>query len=227
MILGKNNKNLPVCVYREIYKRAASSGEPEEITMAWLQVLAFFFCMRSCEYSNVSGKQKTKVVCFQNIRFFQKNRLLKHNSPRIHLATLVSITFEWQKKDVRDDMITHQKSNDSIGGGIMCPIRACIKLVKRIYPKKVPNQNIPDLQINTVMKNGKLTTILFSMILSRIQSAVKAIGKKKLGFTEQDVGTHSNRSGGAMGMYLVGTPVYTIMLLGRWSSNTFMRYIRK
>jgi hypothetical protein len=223
----KQQKALPVCIYREIYKRAASSGEPEEITMAWLQVLAFFFCMRSCEYSNVSGKQKTKVVCFQNIRFFQKNRLLKHNSPRIHLATLVSITFEWQKKDVRDDMITHQKSNDSIGGGIMCPIRACIKLVKRIYPKKVPNQNIPDLQINTVMKNGKLTTILFSMILSRIQSAVKAIGKKKLGFTEQDVGTHSNRSGGAMGMYLVGTPVYTIMLLGRWSSNTFMRYIRK
>ena len=38
---------------------------------------------------------------------------------------------------------------------------------------------------------------------------------------------HSNRSGGAMGMFLTGTPVYTIMLLGCWSSNAFMRYIRK
>jgi len=41
------------------------------------------------------------------------------------------------------------------------------------------------------------------------------------------VGTHSNRSGGAMGMFLAGTPVYTIMLMGRWSSDAFMRYIRK
>jgi hypothetical protein len=223
----KQQKALPMCVYREIYKRAASSGEPEEITIAWLQVLAFFFCMRSCEYSNVSGKRKTKVVCFRNIRFFQKNRLLKHNSPGIHLATAVSITFEWQKRDVRDNVITHQKSNDSIGGGIMCPVRACIEVVKHIYSEKVPNQNIPDPQINTVMKNGKLTTIPSSMILSRIRSAVKATGKEKLGFTERDVGTHSNRSEGAMGMYLVGTLVYTIMLLGCWSSDAFMRYIRK
>ena len=30
-----------------------------------------------------------------------------------------------------------------------------------------------------------------------------------------------------MGMFLAGTPVYTIMLIGRWSSDAFMRYIRK
>jgi hypothetical protein len=30
-----------------------------------------------------------------------------------------------------------------------------------------------------------------------------------------------------MAMYLAGVPVYTIMLLGRWSSDAFLRYIRK
>jgi len=30
-----------------------------------------------------------------------------------------------------------------------------------------------------------------------------------------------------MAMYLSGTPVYTIMLLGHWSSDAFLRYIRK
>jgi hypothetical protein len=30
-----------------------------------------------------------------------------------------------------------------------------------------------------------------------------------------------------MGMFLAGTPIYTIMLMGRWSSDAFMRYIRK
>jgi hypothetical protein len=28
-------------------------------------------------------------------------------------------------------------------------------------------------------------------------------------------------------MFLVGTPIYTIMLMGRWSSDAFVRYIRK
>ena len=28
-------------------------------------------------------------------------------------------------------------------------------------------------------------------------------------------------------MFLAGTPVYTIMLIGRWSLDAFMRYIRK
>ena len=30
-----------------------------------------------------------------------------------------------------------------------------------------------------------------------------------------------------MEMYLAGVPVYTIMLIGRWLSNAFLRYIRK
>jgi hypothetical protein len=30
-----------------------------------------------------------------------------------------------------------------------------------------------------------------------------------------------------MAMYSAGIPVFTTMLLGRWSSNAFLRYIRK
>ncbi len=30
-----------------------------------------------------------------------------------------------------------------------------------------------------------------------------------------------------MAMYLGECPVYTVMLIGRWSSNAFLRYIRK
>jgi hypothetical protein len=30
-----------------------------------------------------------------------------------------------------------------------------------------------------------------------------------------------------MEMYLAGVPVYTIMLIGRWSSNAFLHYIQK
>ncbi len=30
-----------------------------------------------------------------------------------------------------------------------------------------------------------------------------------------------------MAMFLAGVPVFTIMLLGRWSSDAFLRYIRR
>ena len=38
---------------------------------------------------------------------------------------------------------------------------------------------------------------------------------------------HSIRSGVAMAMYLGECPVFMIMLVGRWSSNAFLRYIIK
>jgi hypothetical protein len=42
-----------------------------------------------------------------------------------------------------------------------------------------------------------------------------------------EISTRSLRSGAAMEMYLAGVPVYTIMLIGRWSSDAFLRYIRR
>jgi hypothetical protein len=40
-----------------------------------------------------------------------------------------------------------------------------------------------------------------------------------LGFTADQIGLHSARSGTTVAMYLVGVPVFTIMLLGRRSSD--------
>ncbi len=56
---------------------------------------------------------------------------------------------------------------------------------------------------------------------------VGAIGKAHLGISKQEMGTHSIRSGAAMAMYLGKCPVYTIMLIGWWSSNAFLHYICK
>ena len=64
-------------------------------------------------------------------------------------------------------------------------------------------------------------------MIAALRDAVDAIGEEKLGFKKEDVGTHSIRSGGAMAMYLGDCPIYTIMLIGRWSSEDFLKYIRK
>jgi hypothetical protein len=55
---------------------------------------------------------------------------------------------------------------------------------------------------------------------------VACIGKDRLGYGPEEIGTHSIWSGATKAMYLAIVPVYTIMLLGRWSSDAFLHYIR-
>jgi hypothetical protein len=64
-------------------------------------------------------------------------------------------------------------------------------------------------------------------VINALRDAVVAIGEHRLGITKDQIGTHSIRSGAAMAMYLGECPVFTIMLIGRWSSDAFLRYIRK
>jgi hypothetical protein len=76
-------------------------------------------------------------------------------------------------------------------------------------------------------KHNKIHKITGSQLLRQIRLAVSAIGKDILGFSPNNLGLHSARSGAAMAMYLAGVPIYTIMLLGRWSSDAFLCYICK
>lgn len=75
-------------------------------------------------------------------------------------------------------------------------------------------------------KNDRIEFITSSDITDSLRDGVKAIGEDKLGFKASEVGTHSIRSGAAMAMYLGECPVYTIMMIGRWSSDAFLLYIR-
>jgi hypothetical protein len=86
----------------------------------------------------------------------------------------------------------------------------------------------PDTPVNQfLLTNGKYTHFTGPQLLKRLRLAAAAIGSDNLGFTPDQIGLHSTRSGAAMAMYLAGVPVFTIMLLGRWSSDAFLRYIRK
>jgi hypothetical protein len=224
----KQQKALPVSVYRKLHAEANNSNLPLDKRVAWLQTLAYFWCMRSCEYSDTQGERRTKILCVRNLRFFDdQNRDISSQLDLLTDSITVSITFEFQKKEVRNDTISHQRSGDSIGGKEMCPVRAAAEIVKSIATYKLPTEKFTNTPINYLEIDGKGFTIPSTMVLTKIRQAVTSLGPAVLGFSAEDVGTHSNRSGGAMGMFLSGTPVYTIMLMGRWSSDAFMRYIRK
>ncbi len=214
----KQQRALPICVYHELLHLAQISPlgcSPLDSIVAWLQTMAYFWCMQSCEYSDVQGERKTKILCVRNIRFFNKNgRDILANIDKLTEATTIFITFEFQKNGIRNDTISHQKSFDKINGGEMCPVRAATEIVKCIHSYNIPKDKILDTPINYIEVDQKGFMIPSSVILLKIYQAVYNLGHDHLGFSPDQMGTHSNRSGGAMGMFLAGTPVYAIMLMG-------------
>ena len=110
------------------------------------------------------------------------------------------------------------------GDSTLCPIQAWAAIVHRILGYPGTNTNTT---VNTIFLARKLKTINSSTVRKKIRSAAKKVGEDRLGFHPNDIGTHSIHLGTAMTMYLDGVPTFTIMIIGRWSSDAFLGYIRK
>jgi hypothetical protein len=205
-------------VLRKFYSLAISAFDK---ALCELFIGAFFFAMRSCEYVKVQGTRRTKLLTLRNIKFLRGRRSLAHADTNLQNADCVSITFEFQKKESKGDTITQHRSSDPI----LCPVKVWSRVVQRIHNY---NNSSPDTSVNYFVYPDS-TTHHFSgkELLHRIRLAAATLGEQELGFDPKRLGLHSARSGAAMAMYLAGVPVFTIMLLGRWSSDAFLRYIRK
>ena len=115
---------------------------------------------------------------------------------------------------------------------ILCPVRAWAATVR--YIKNLPGatENMPvcllftPATIPTPDNPGKFVQVTGKEMTHLIRKAVADMGTEHLGFTPEECGTHSIRSAAAMAMYMAGVPVYTIMLIGRWSSDAFLVYLR-
>ena len=205
-------------VLHQFYTLSLSSFDK---AMCELFIGAFFFAMQSCKYIQVTGPRRTNLLKVRNIKFYNWKKLISHRNPYLHQAECVSITFKMQKKDSKNDTITQYCSSDKL----LCPVKIWSNIIWRIinYDNATPDTTVnyymhPD---STVHKfHGK-------EILNRIRLAEASLGYEELGFHPEDIELHSAHSGAAMAMYLAGVPVFTIMLLGHWSSDAFLRYIRK
>jgi hypothetical protein len=183
-------------------------------------MVAFFFAMRSCEYLKVTGSRRTDPIKLNDIVFLDRNGIIiPHTSPGLHRAASVSITFRFQKRDDRDDTVTQSRT----GHPINCPVAACAALVRQM----LQDGNKPDDYIYKFKESsGKFDVLRSSIALEMLRDFIATIDPN-LNIKPHEIGLHSLRSSSAMAMYLNRIPVYTIMLLGRWSSDAFLRYIRK
>jgi hypothetical protein len=113
----KQQKAIPLCVIAEIAKQKDTKLQQ---AIGQLTTLAIFFAMGSCEYLKVtqSEKRQTEILRLRILRFFKDGKLVEHDDPHLEFSDCISITFEMQKKDKKNDTITQMASGDVN----MCPV---------------------------------------------------------------------------------------------------------
>ena len=212
-------KALPVCVLFFIL-----SSKSTELCQAMGKLAGgtHFWAMCSCKYAKVpkAEQRQIKQLWIGNIAFNKDDKILKHNSPSLHLGDCVLITFERQKNDRNADTVTQWRTADKL----LCPIKIWASLIRRILSYKGTNKNSP---VSLAKHNNKIINVTGEMIADLCHDRVVTIRESKLGIHQSEIGTTSICSGAAMAMYLSRVPIFSIMLIRRWSSTAFLKYIWK
>jgi hypothetical protein len=211
---------------RSMYERSNSISnqriDSEEAIVAEIAIVAYFFAMRSCEITETPAPGRTKIVRLRGVTFRdQSNREMNHHSEDLTTARRVTVTFENQKNGLKNDRRTHEKTGDPV----MCPVLRLASLVERVL-RTVPMAG-PDTPVSATYLTNKQSKVTAEMLRHNLRLVCTLGGGKEVfGYEAADIGTRSIRSGAAMGLFLMNHPVAKIMILGRWSSDAFLDYIR-
>jgi hypothetical protein len=212
-------KALPFVVLDELAKRQVTELDRAVVQ---LTISAAFFACRFCEYLKVPRREmkRTQLLCLQNIWFFKNGHLLPAPSDDLEFADSVAMMLEMQKNEEKHERVIDGRTDDPV----LCPVKSWARLTNQIW--KYPG-TMEDTSVCTVWNHARREQIKLRQVIMSLRSVCATIGSAHLGFDPSKIGTHSLRLGIAMEMYLAGVKVYTIMLIGRWSSDAFLRYIRK
>jgi hypothetical protein len=97
----------------------------------------------------------------------------------------VSITFEHQKKDTKNVIITRHKTNDKL----LCPVKIWEKIVQQISSYY---SSTPETTVNTyIFDDGSKILFTGTHLLKKLRLAVTTIGLDTLGFSAKQIGLHS------------------------------------
>ena len=211
---------------RSMYERSGCGTEGENDSEAAIAaevaIVAYFIAMRSCEITETPEPGRTKITRLRGVTFRdQRNREMDHRSEDLTTARRVTVTFENQKNGLKNDRRTHEKSGDLV----MCPVLRLASLIKRVL-RTVPTAG-PDTPVSAIYPNNGHSKVTAETLRRNLRLACTLGGGKEVfGYEAADIGTRSIRSGAAMGLFLMNHPVAKIMILGRWSSDAFLDYIR-
>ena len=221
MIQKAATPKLLKCVFR--FAGGATTNQSAYAQAADTTIGGFFFAMRSCEHSKTPVPGKTKLVTLGCIQFRSRNkRIVRRDSPfLLDVADYVTVTFVDQKNGIKMD----SRSQRRTGHPVLCPVLRWGSAVQRII-KTVPDYT-DDTPLCAVRLLDKTLFVTNSFIKTLLRTTCSLFGgHAEFGFHPHEIGNKSIRSGAAMALFLIDPNPFKIMIMGRWSSDAFLRYIR-
>ena len=190
-------------------------------TTSALIVLAYFFLLRVGEYTPTTNrKRKKRTIPLRkcDVVLLKDGVPLDKEGPLgvLLTATGCTICLENQKNGVKDQTLYHDQSGDDV----ICPVAELAYLIHQM-------RGLPaDTPIGTFVEAGRRHRISASAVLGMVRLAARHDNLAGAGYDLSRIGTHSLRSGGAVRLKLAGEDDAVIKKLGRWSSDTYFKYIQ-
>lgn len=213
---------LPVTIFENIAATEGHSSNPLEQATADIIILSFFFLLRIGETTIPATNRPTRTTQFRrrDVTFWKlhnnQRRKLSPNAPLPDLlaADAVTLKLDNQKNSVRNATLDHER----VPGGFS-PTEAAARLYhnsRRAYPHSedallcgfAPTKAVTAQHVHQVLQRAAVRLLLWEQ-----------------GYDLDRIGTHSIRASGAMALHLNGVTPETIMLMGRWRSQTWLTYI--
>jgi hypothetical protein len=184
---------------------------------------AFFFAMRACEFCKVKKRGRTRALTLSNVTFRDKRgkTVLQTDTDLEDRAEFVTICFVDQKNGKRMDRRTQRRTQEKL-----CPVKAWARVCRRVR-ETIPGASGETQAFTLGNPRGQIVEIDSERVNRLLKITCRVYSKNRgYGISEQEIGTRSIRSGAAMALFLMDHSVEKIMILGRWSSDAFMVYIR-
>ena len=185
-------------------------------------ILGFYFYLRSCKYTKCTGHRRTvQFRPLMDFVFFVGDRLLPADAliEQFQHATQIVLNLDNQKNVIRRESVSHFGSESAVACSVRAGVNIFLCMRKHGCPGATPISDYPTAQ--------GLRSVSASDIITVLRADTIRVGKSRLGFAPEDVGTYSLCCGGAMPMHLAYVPDRTLMAIGRWHFLEFMVYIQQ
>ncbi len=170
-------------------------------------------------YTAPDRPRQTVPLRKQDVQLWRNGVAISHSAPREELLTADAITIclENQKNGHKGSILHHTVAPNPL----FCPVRAGARRLDHL------RADPPSTYLSTYHPiPGKSINVSAGAIRTAVRLAATQDDLLKAGYSPDRIGSHSLRASGAMALKLNGYDSTMIQKLGRWSSNTYLRYIQ-